>query len=142
MLSGLIGDAWEAWGGLGRLGQWLGNALGKLGGLRRLGECFGMLWGGSGTVGEVWGRFGECSGDALGRLGEAWGLVPYTFGLSGEAWEAWCGLGMLGSAVELVVSNAFIQKAKTCLFTCHPSHLPLYSHKGTRSPVSGSSLSF
>ena len=103
----------------------LGNALGRL----------GDGW-------EVWGRFGECSGDALGSLGEAWGLVPYTFGLSEEAWEAWCGLGMLGSVVELVVSNAFIQKAKTCLFTCHPSHLPLYSHKGTSSSVSGSSLSF
>ena len=78
---------------MGRLGQWLGNALGKLGGMERLGECLGMLWGGSGTVGEVWGRFGECLGDASGRLGEAWGglgrIVPYTFGFSGEAWEAW-----------------------------------------------------
>ena len=35
-------------------------------------------------------------------------------------------MGMLGSAVELMVSNACIQKAKTCLFTCHRSHLPLY----------------
>ena len=33
---------------------------------------------------------------------------------------------MLGSAVGLMVSNEFVQKAKTCLCTCHRSHLPQY----------------
>ena len=68
----------EAWGGLGRLGEGLGNAWGTvwgglgdlerlalsmlglsgevLGGLGRLGECLGMLWGGLGGVGEGLGR--------------------------------------------------------------------------------------
>ena len=118
-----------------------------------VGECFGEAWGHGETRGmlgnalgrlgdgwEVWGRFGECSGDALGSLGEAWGLVPYTFGLSEEAWEAWCGLGMLGSAVELVVSNAFIPKSKNLALYMSPLTSPLYSHKGTSSPVSGFSL--
>ena len=49
-----------------------------------VGECFGEAWGHGETWGmlgnalgrlgdgwEVWGRFGECSGDALGSLGEA-----------------------------------------------------------------------
>ena len=63
-------------GGLGRHGQWLGNVLGKLGCLGRVGECLGILWVGSGMVGEVWRRFGECMGDAFERHVEVWVFVP------------------------------------------------------------------
>ena len=48
---------------------------------------------------------------------EAWVFVPLTFGFSRELWEAWCGLGMLDSSVELVISNAWIYPVKNWLCT-------------------------
>ena len=72
---GLFGEAWEAWGGLGRHGQWLGNVLGKLGGMGRVGEWWRSLWVGSGTVGKVWEGLVNVR-KALGRPKEAWGFVP------------------------------------------------------------------
>ena len=61
---------------LGRHGQWIRNVLGKL---RVHGESWRMLenlWVGSGMDGEVWRRFGECTGDAFERHVEAWVFVP------------------------------------------------------------------
>ena len=44
---GLSGDAWEAWGGLGRIGECFGEAWGGLGSAW---ECFGEDWGGRRTA--------------------------------------------------------------------------------------------
>ena len=37
--------------------------------------------------GEIWRRFGECTGDAFERYVEAWVFVPYMFGFARELWK-------------------------------------------------------
>ena len=76
----------------GKLGQWLGHTLGKLGSWRPwrvLGNALGRL----GDGWEVWGRFGECSEDALRRLGFLGGLFYKNLASLGK-------LGKLGVAWE------------------------------------------
>ena len=59
--SCLSGEAWEAWGGLGRFGIWLGNASEKVAGMVL---ARGML----GNAPRLPSHIGEC----LGMLGNAW----------------------------------------------------------------------
>ena len=95
---GLSGEAWEAWGGLGRLG-----------------ECLGTLRRGLGNVWECFGRFGE----AWRGLGKAWGMLCECFGegLGRNAWEffgeAWPSLGLSQPAKRMLLEHLF---ALLCLY--------------------------
>ena len=73
-----------------------------------VGECFGEAWGHGETWGmlgnalgrlgdgwEVWGRFGECSGDALGRLGGLFHTRLASLGKLGKLGVAWECLAVL-----------------------------------------------
>ena len=78
---GFLCSLQSRWGNLGGAGrfwrneQWLGNDLWELGCMGRVEEWLGILWAGSG---KVWGRFGECSRDALGRPVDALGCIIIT----------------------------------------------------------------
>ena len=61
-------------------------------------------------AGEIWRRFGECTGDAFERYVKGWVFLPYIFGFARELWK----LNVADSFVELGISNAWIYQPKNC----------------------------
>ena len=59
--------------------------------------------------GEIWRRFGECTGDAFERYVEAWVFVPYMFGFSRELWK----LNVAWECLTVLKKSGFLMQGYT-----------------------------
>ena len=63
-----------------------------------------MLGNALGRLGEAWGKLGECFVNASGRLGKAWGMLG---NFSGRLGEAWASLGLSQPAERMLLEHFF-----------------------------------